>query len=211
MKHKMDAAMAPRFPQILEYLLMKTQDKSEVVALHACEFWNVLADRDICHDALLSYLDRYAGSSQPCSVYVLSLTFLCLTNRLVPVLLNAMKLSNDELEFLGFDEPEDNANMADKEEDIRPYTNKGRKRSRNDDDDALEWTLRKCAAASLDGISYSFYDGEMLKELMPHINRMLSSSDWLEREAAVLALGCISAGSSERTAFTMIMRLLAYA
>lgn len=116
-----------------------------------------------------------------------------------------MKLSSDELEFLGFDEPEDNTNMADKEEDIRPYTNKGRKRSRNDDDDALEWTLRKCAAASLDGISYSFYDGEMMKVLMPHIERMLSSADWLEREAAVLALGCISGGSSERTTFNTIL------
>lgn len=113
-----------------------------------------------------------------------------------------MKMSPDELELAGADEPADNAHIPDSDQDIRPYTNKGRKsksRSNDDDDDSLEWTLRKCAAASLDGISFSFERGEMMGILLPHVERMLASQDWLEREAAVLALGAISIGSAEGT------------
>lgn len=58
---RMEHAMQSRFGSILEYILAKTQDKSQIVALHACEFWNRLADIEICHDALASYLDRFAA------------------------------------------------------------------------------------------------------------------------------------------------------
>lgn len=109
-----------------------------------------------------------------------------------------MQLSEEELDLMGADGPQDNAAVPDSDEDIRPYTNKGRKNKRSlDEDDELEWTLRKCAAASLDGISFSFDQGEMLSVLMPHVHRMIRSETWLEREAAVLALGAISFGSAD--------------
>lgn len=109
-----------------------------------------------------------------------------------------MKMSPDELDVAGANDPQENAHEQDTDQDIRPYTNKGRrsKRAESDDDD-LEWTLRKCAAASLDGISFSFDQGEVMAVMLPHVQKMLNSSDWLEREAAVLALGAISLGSAE--------------
>jgi hypothetical protein len=190
---RLEQAMMNRFPQILDYLMRKTLDASPMVSLHACEFWNRLADTDLCHDALKPHLDRFAISYRTTKFSPSHIT----PCRLVPILLMAMKISSDELDVAGANDPQENAHEADTDQDIRPYTNKGRRSKRAEaDDDDLEWTLRKCAAASLDGISFSFDQGEVMAVMLPHVQKMLNSPDWLEREAAVLALGAISLGSA---------------
>jgi len=41
-----------------QYMLMRTQDPDEGVALEACEFWLSLADQPICKEALSPHLTR---------------------------------------------------------------------------------------------------------------------------------------------------------
>jgi len=43
---------------LLQYMLMRTQDPDESVALEACEFWLSLADQPICKEALSPHLTR---------------------------------------------------------------------------------------------------------------------------------------------------------
>lgn len=43
---------------LLQYMLMRTQDPDEGVALEACEFWLSLADQPICKEALSPHLTR---------------------------------------------------------------------------------------------------------------------------------------------------------
>jgi hypothetical protein len=42
----------------LQYMLMRTQDPDEGVALEACEFWLSLAEQPICKEALSPHLTR---------------------------------------------------------------------------------------------------------------------------------------------------------
>ena len=48
--------LIPHMHSIIEYMLMRTQDPDENVALEACEFWLSLAEQSICKDALAPHL-----------------------------------------------------------------------------------------------------------------------------------------------------------
>lgn len=43
-------------PASLQYMLQRTQDSDENVALEACEFWLTLAEQPICKEVLTSHL-----------------------------------------------------------------------------------------------------------------------------------------------------------
>lgn len=44
------------FVVIHQYMLQRTQDPDENVALEACEFWLTLAEQPICKEALAAHL-----------------------------------------------------------------------------------------------------------------------------------------------------------
>ena len=73
----------------------------------------------------------------------------------------------------------------------------------DDDDDDLgdgegnEWTLRKCAAASLDSLSTLYGAQSILPPLLPALEEGLASSDPWIQEASILALGAIADGCRE--------------
>lgn len=50
--------LIPNMHNIIEYMLMRTQDQDEGVALEACEFWLSLAEQQICKEALAPHLTR---------------------------------------------------------------------------------------------------------------------------------------------------------
>lgn len=50
--------LIPHMHNIIEYMLMRTQDPDERVALEACEFWLSLAEQPICKEALAPHLTR---------------------------------------------------------------------------------------------------------------------------------------------------------
>lgn len=41
---------------LLQYMLQRTQDQDENVALEACEFWLTLAEQPICKDVLSGHM-----------------------------------------------------------------------------------------------------------------------------------------------------------
>ena len=90
----------PHMDEIILYMIMRTQDRDEVVALETCEFWLVLADQTFCYEVLKSHI-----------------------NSLVPVLVRCMKYSELDIIVLKGDVDEDQ-NVPDKQEDIRPRFHK---------------------------------------------------------------------------------------
>lgn len=44
------------FSPLPQYMLQRTQDHDENVALEACEFWLTLAEQPICKEVLASHL-----------------------------------------------------------------------------------------------------------------------------------------------------------
>ncbi|KAK7866834.1 hypothetical protein R5R35_006012 [Gryllus longicercus] len=177
--------LIPHMHNIIEYMLMRTQDPDEGVALEACEFWLSLAEQPICKEALSSHLTR-----------------------LVPILVRGMKYSEIDIILLKGDVEEDEM-IPDREEDIRPRFHKSRthtiKHSEengddNEDDDGLDddsslsdWNLRKCSAAALDVLANVFRE-ELLPVLVPILKETLFHQEWEIKESGILALGAIAEG-----------------
>ncbi|KAF4521802.1 hypothetical protein B566_EDAN011387 [Ephemera danica] len=69
--------LIPHMHNIIEYMLLRTQDPDEGVALEACEFWLSLAEQPVCKEALAPHLTR-----------------------LVPVLVRGMKYSEIDIILL---------------------------------------------------------------------------------------------------------------
>ena len=204
--------LIPHMQQIIEYMLLTSQDTDEAVALEACEFWLMIGDQPICRDVLQPYLDK-----------------------LLPVLCQNMKYSDMDVITLHGDIDDDHE-VPDKNEDIRPRFYRARTRQQNpmmsdenstnnfidtnnnstnngedragedeedddDDDDgatteqATEWNLRKCSAAALDVLSNVFRDG-ILPVLLPILRDMLFHENWQIKESGILVLGAIAEGCS---------------
>jgi transportin-1 len=112
----------------------------------------------------------------------------------------------------------EDASVPDKEESIKPRHHKARtvalehdtevangnqpKQTDDEDDEEydededdfdMEWTLRKCSAATLDVLSVTFAE-DLLPQLLPVIQQSLASPSWEVREASILALGAIAEG-----------------
>ena len=198
-------ALHPHMRAIILYMILRTQDEDETVALEACEFWLVLADQSICYEALRDHI-----------------------NTLVPVLVRCMKYSELDIILLRGDAPDEDSNVPDRAEDIRPRFHKtastrgggGHKAKSSkeddqhmgdedvldeddydededdddkDDDSVSEWNLRKCSAAALDVLSNVFRD-ELLPVLLPLLKETLFHSNWEVKESGILVLGAIAEG-----------------
>lgn len=94
----------PHMVAIIEYMLIRTQDPDETVALEACEFWLTLAETQVCREVLGPYLPR-----------------------LIPVLVKGMRYSEIDIILLKGDVEEDEM-VPDREEDIRPRFHKSKQR-----------------------------------------------------------------------------------
>ena len=181
--------LIPNMHHIIEYMLTRTQDQDESVALEACEFWLSLAEQQICKEVLKNYLER-----------------------LVPILVKGMRYSELDIILLKADVEEDDM-VPDKEEDIRPRFHKTKTRhsmNKNidengsfcdddediaDDDSSLsDWNLRKCSAAALDILAGVFKE-DFLPVLVPILKETLFHQDWLIKESGILVLGAIAEGT----------------
>ena len=204
--------LIPHMQQIIEYMLLTSQDGDDTVALEACEFWLMIADQPICRDVLQPYLDK-----------------------LLPILCKNMKYSEIDVIILQGD-VDDDENVPDRIEDIRPRFHRVRSKQQNhnnstsqidnstdtnnnstpstnqhleddeddedDDDDsggnadqATEWNLRKCSAAALDVLSNVFRE-TILPVLLPILREMLFHGNWQIKESGILVLGAIAEGCS---------------
>ena len=189
------AVLMPHLAPISEFMLLATQDADEDVALQAGEFWGAFCNNED------------APEMRPCLQALLP--------RLVPILLERMVYSQDEIE--DFDARlEDDQAVPDRPEEIAPIFHHSKKDGGggggggaggggeddddDDDDDDAEvsaWTLRKCAANGLDNIAAEFGD-EILPLLLQRLqDKLQSTGHWAIRESAILALGAISDGCYE--------------
>eukprot|EP01059_Diplonema_ambulator_P029940 TRINITY_DN4996_c0_g1_i1.p1 TRINITY_DN4996_c0_g1~~TRINITY_DN4996_c0_g1_i1.p1 ORF type:complete len:916 (+),score=299.22 TRINITY_DN4996_c0_g1_i1:61-2808(+) len=184
--------LVPHLKDTLEYILM-IQEKycttNETVALEACDFWTVIVEEFYSHPLMQSLLPR-----------------------IVSVLLKGMPYNEAEASGLLQD---DDVNLPDREENIKPTWVKSSQKEmedsedeedeEDDDDDAVgelddtNWNLRRSSASTLDAFSlcYGMKEGVdntmFIGLLLPEVARMLQpGNDWRVREAAILALGAVS-------------------
>ncbi|SCU91022.1 LAFA_0F01420g1_1 [Lachancea sp. 'fantastica'] len=123
----------------------------------------------------------------------------------VPMLL--AKMTHDEDEIIVFEASnDDDAELEDRDEDIKPATAKISKKRElsgaddeyadDDDDDGdhdTQWNLRKCCAATLDVLT-GILPRDVLSVGFPILRERLSSEEWYVREAAILAFGAMADG-----------------
>src|SRR5690606_3048965 len=139
-------------------------------------------------------------------------------NRVIPVLLQGMVYSDEDLAIL--DNDDEDASVPDRIEDMKPRFHQakthitedaatgssesagGNARNEPDDDDDdeddddededydiyMEWNLRKCSASALDVLS-AVYGNSMLEILLPLLQTELFHAEWKHRECGILALG----------------------
>jgi len=176
--------LIPEIKNVVGFMLYCTNDEDESVALEACEFWIVFAEKY----EMAQYIEPFLP-------------------KIVQILLKSMVYSEEEIDMLEQDD-----NNQDTEQDIRPMHHKSKNahgmgeekddeedEEEEDDDDeyAYEWNLRKCAAFTLDEFA-SIYSNNLLEILLPPLQEKLNSPDWKDNECAILALGAIAEGCGDR-------------
>uniref|UniRef100_A0A8B9P3Z6 Transportin-1 n=1 Tax=Apteryx owenii TaxID=8824 RepID=A0A8B9P3Z6_APTOW len=177
--------LIPHMHSIIQYMLQRTQDSDENVALEACEFWLTLAEQPICKEVLTSHLMQ-----------------------LIPILVKGMKYSEIDIILLKGDVEEDEA-IPDSEQDIKPRFHKSRTvtlqheeerpqdpddaEDEDDDDTLSDWNLRKCSAAALDVLANVFRE-ELLPHLLLLLKELLFHPEWVIKESGILVLGAIAEG-----------------
>jgi len=177
----------------------------ETVALESAEFW-------------LQYSTLDEESLTP----LMQTTLIDIYPRLLPALLNCIVYSEDKIQDILIEneemlqEQQNNSIQGSKNQ--APIFHRSKAASKSfglakndnrdeddesdgtnpnvdDDDDDSSWTLRKCAAATLDSLSALLPAATTLLPLLPLLQSGLSNQEnpWV-REASILALGAIAAG-----------------
>lgn len=200
--------LMPHLDGVIDYCLHLMQDQEGEVALEACEF--------------LLALSTSAESESDKRIFAPKL------KTILPVLLEKMVYTDEDVFLLQIADEKDNANVADREEDIAPQhakskdshqiatksnsslTNNNKSShdsdsefdddedddSDDDEDGWDQWSVRKCAAATIDVLSLNLA-GEVLHEILPLLQERIVSQSWTVREAAILAFGAISKSCME--------------
>jgi hypothetical protein len=216
--------LQPHFLQVAQFMLLQQSsstssslnEEQEQVALEACEFWLTFCSLD--EVVVNSQMHDTVGSLLP---------------QLVPVLLSNMVYGPEEQFELIARNDLDMMDQDDSNNMMRPVFHKSRAQKPGDrvanphggsddddddddahpddngDDDGLgeegenSWTLRRCAAASLDSLA-TIYGGEpLLPCLLPALETGLSSSDPWVQEASIVALGAIAEGCHDEMSVHM--------
>lgn len=186
--------LIPHLEGVIQYVIHSiTSDADDEVKLEACEFLFTLAG---CMDIPTYIIEPHL-------------------KLIIPVILQAMVYSEEEIFML---DTSDDADQDDRDEDIRPtnakgkdaHSNKKNKHGDDDDDDddneqedeeddegyGTEWSLRKCAAATLDMLATGFA-AQVMDLAGPVLKERITSEQWPVREAAILGFGAIAEGCAE--------------
>ena len=198
--------LQPHFPSIAQFMLGATSDADPGVALEACEFWLTFA-------SIGPSKTDYDSDGEGKATAEMAEVVRMLIPQLVPALIKGMVYPDDRKEELLEQSALDESTAADRPQDLAPVFHAGKKKgqmgngdddeddSDSDDDglddDDVEWTLRKCSAASLDTLASMFGAEDVLPPLLPALQECLSHTDPWVREAGVLALGAIADGCAD--------------
>ncbi|EEQ36310.1 putative importin subunit beta-2 [Clavispora lusitaniae] len=190
--------LVPHMGGVVSFCVHSMQDENEDVAMEACEFLLTLAD---------SPEKAHRVSFRPH------------LQQVVPVLLEKMVYSEEQIFLMQILDEKDDARVADRDEDVRPNAvrsknahsvsktpaakkieqdsdadsdDDGDSDDDDDSDDELDsWNLRRCSAATLDALSLD-YPQEVISVALPLLQEKIVSPEWPVREAAILAFGAIS-------------------
>lgn len=177
---------------ISQYMLSATADSNPDVALEACDYWLTFGSLD-------------ESCSAPMIEAVSSL-FPTLLPTLVKCLIYP---SEKQEELIALNEEEEAREETDitRAQDMKPVFHKSKTKGggaddgENDDDDDeedifddQEWTLRTCAASSIDSLCLVYPNEVFLKNILPALEESLDHSNLWVREAGLLALGAIGFG-----------------
>ncbi|ODV61095.1 Kap104p [Ascoidea rubescens DSM 1968] len=203
--------LSPHLEGVTNYCLHTINDSNYDVSLEACEFLLCLATSSLPPAVIEPFLPN-----------------------MLPILLAKMVYSPDEILDLQALDSNNDSNVQDKDEDIKPLNarNKTHKQANgnrsqatfdgddtedegyyddydddDDDDEGIDdeddqlssnWTLRKCAAATLDLLANCMAES-VLKITLPILKERLTSNEWPIREAAILAFGAIKEAAIEHS------------
>ncbi|XP_049852203.1 transportin-1-like isoform X2 [Schistocerca gregaria] len=158
-------AISPHMDNIIVYMINMTASSDSSIALVASDFWTTVADAEFCHHTLQNHLQS-----------------------LLPVLLRGLRYSPEELQEL----EETQVIGPEGLESANPSYGKQDDKRSDDTFGPSQWSLRKSCGQALDYLSHCCFDADLLCILLPLCQRGLSSDDWLDREASILALGAVS-------------------
>jgi len=199
--------LAPHLHIVIQYMIARSKDEDDAIALEACEFWLSVPENEYGKNILRQYLSQ-----------------------LIPFFMEKMRYSAEDIDSMRA-EIEDDYMVPDKDDDIRPrfYRSKVHGNSdhgsrppggdsnkddnqdisdleeadlEDDDDDdnyedsggmAASWNIRKCTAAALDCLAHNYAD-EMLPFVFQELHKTLNHDDWVVKEAAILAIGAVAEG-----------------
>ena len=201
--------LMPEMSNVAQYMLYSTKDKNENVALEACEFWLTFAEDQDLAPCLLPLLDQVGPTLLDCMVYGDD-DFLWLEgdadDAAVPDKETDIKPRHYGGKNHGFEREGAEGDIAGEppKQRMGAYGQELLDSDEEDDYDlddddfademTTEWNLRKCAAAALDVLAVRF-SGDLLRVLLGPLKDKLWSSDWLQRESGILALGAMAEGS----------------
>ncbi|KAH7883240.1 armadillo-type protein [Phlebopus sp. FC_14] len=196
--------LMPEMPNVAEYMLYSTKDKNENVALEACEFWLTFAEDVELSPFLHPLLGRVAPVLLDCMVYGED-DLLWLEGDAEDTTVPDKETDIKPRHYGGKSHGLERETPAGGEEMAKRGAY-GEETLDDDDDDAYddfdddfademstEWNLRKCAAAALDVLAVRF-GADLMNVLLGPLKDKLWSTDWLERESAILALGAMAEG-----------------
>lgn len=198
--------LMPEMKNVAEYMLYSTKDKNENVALEACEFWLTFAEDADLVPYLQPLLPQVGPTLLDCMVYgeddLLWLEADVEDDAAVPDKETDIKPRHyGGGKGHGFEHESNGADGSSKTK----YGAYGEELADDDSDDefdddddyddemSTEWNLRKCAAAALDVLACRFGQ-DLLNVMLGSLKEKLWSSDWLQRESAILALGAMAEG-----------------
>ena len=211
----------PQWASICQFMLQSTiqqnapSDEQIEVTTEACEFWLVFASLDemLLTTPMLQTVEQ-------------------ILPQLIPTLLNNMIYSQEQKIDLEAQNELDMEEQTNVSQAMKPVFHKSKTKhdssgqssdngdDDDDDDDGFddddnEWNLRKYAGASLDCLANLYGPEPILPNLLPSLEKGLSSADPWVQEACILALGAIADGCREEMAahmsqlFPYLMNLLA--
>ena len=109
---------------------------------------------------------------------------------LIPLILVGMQYTEEEVQ----------STLEDDEIQPRHHLTQIHNQVDQDDEDDVDfygdWNFRKCCASCLDALSECFRN-DLLPILLPLLQRCFVSTNWLEQEAGILALGAIADGCQQ--------------
>jgi hypothetical protein len=202
--------LLPHIGGLVDYIISQQKnDDDEELATEAAEFWLVIGEHDNLWEALRPYVHKIIPVLLQCMVY--SGEDIALLGGasddedeedreedLKPH--HASKKATRTLNSANGDQGAQGANganaydkLASMDDDLEEGEIDDLDDDEGDENPDERWTLRKCSAAALDVFARDF-GADVFTSILPYLQAHLRHDDWIQREAAVLALGAVADG-----------------